>query len=100
MSNTFLEALSVGTPIICPARVDPDGIVARHHLGFVAADDEELSRLVDRAAALDQSAYQEQSNRSRKYVREANDPRRIARQLTDFLEAARLTRASRLEFPT
>lgn len=88
MSNTFLEALAVGTPIICPARVDPDNIVARFQLGFTAIDDDELCGLLSAAFRIGNESYEKLAGRCFAYVREANNPQQIAETLLSFLGEA------------
>ncbi|HTE28572.1 glycosyltransferase family 4 protein [Flavitalea sp.] len=44
-SNTFLEAMSVGTPIITTERVNPDSIISNHNLGIVFSDLPELQKM-------------------------------------------------------
>lgn len=86
MSNTFLEALSVGTPILAPSRVDPDGIVSRHGLGFVASTDDELAHLPKSALSISEEEFLSLSSRARAYVREHHDPVTLASRLLCFLE--------------
>lgn len=85
-SNTFLEALALGTPLLVPARVDPDGIVGRFGLGRVAATDEELLQLPAAAMAMQSQTYREVSARCRDYVLEAHEPAALARKLVTFLD--------------
>lgn len=47
-SNTYLEALSVNTPIVTRAATDPDGIIKKNRLGFVAEEYDELPSLLDK----------------------------------------------------
>ena len=41
-SRTFLEAFTVGTPIVTSKKVDPDAIIQKYHLGIVVEEREEL----------------------------------------------------------
>jgi glycosyltransferase involved in cell wall biosynthesis len=84
-SNTFLEAFAVGTPIIAPQRVDPDGVIGRLRLGVVARDDEALMQVPAQVFALPADDYVELSERCRAYVLGAHDPRRLAQDLIRFL---------------
>ena len=86
MSNTFLEALSVGTPILVPTRVDPDGIIGRFGLGLVAGSDDELIDLPRKAKSMKDEHYRSMSDRARSYVAGSHDPRRIAYELLQFLK--------------
>jgi len=100
MSNTFLEALSVGTPILAPSRVDPDGIVGRFQLGLVAGGDEELIELPKTAMAIPDENYARISDGARKYVAQSHDPWRIATDLLQFLNANGLVDAERGRYRT
>ncbi len=42
LSNTFLEALLVGTPIVTTSKVNPDNIISMNKLGFVAENYDEI----------------------------------------------------------
>jgi glycosyltransferase involved in cell wall biosynthesis len=44
--NTFIQAWLHGVPVITLG-VDPDGIIRKHKLGFVAKDEEEMLRIIN-----------------------------------------------------
>jgi glycosyltransferase involved in cell wall biosynthesis len=63
--NVFLEAWSHGIPTV--TTVDPDGVIARHGLGAVAADPESLREAV-RSLMADPERRREMGQRAREYV--------------------------------
>jgi glycosyltransferase involved in cell wall biosynthesis len=67
--NTFLEAWSVGLPIV--STFDPDTVIARHDLGFVAAGTEDLARSV-RTLLESRPTWADKSARARRYYRETH----------------------------
>jgi len=62
--NTFLEAWSLGIPVI--STFDPDGAIAEHGLGWVARDVEEIVRCL-RGAAQSPETWHEASQACRKH---------------------------------
>ena len=84
-SNTFLEALYTGTPVIAPRRVDPDLIITRNYLGLTSEDEKELPILIKEITTMDNAEYQELSNRCRQYVIQHHDPKSKAFQLITLL---------------
>jgi glycosyltransferase involved in cell wall biosynthesis len=65
--NTFLEAWSLGLPIV--STFDPDTVIARHDLGFVAAEAADLARSI--GSLLDGGGtYALKSAQARRYYRE------------------------------
>jgi glycosyltransferase involved in cell wall biosynthesis len=73
-SNTFLEALSVGTPLVLRRQVDPDMIVSTRDLGFAANDEEDLARCLGEVWSMDQHSFKSLSRRCERYVRTHHDP--------------------------
>lgn len=64
-SNTFLEAMSVGTPILTSEKVNPDGIISQYHLGIVYKDAADLQ---EQMRPLTEARYQELSDNVSQYV--------------------------------
>jgi glycosyltransferase involved in cell wall biosynthesis len=73
-SNTFLESLGVGTPIVARSSIDPDGMIARNGLGFVAADKAGLNNALRQACSLDRRSFQAMSLRCAQYVSARHSP--------------------------
>ena len=82
-SNTFLEAFAVGTPIVCPRKVDPDHIIENNRLGMVAEDYDELPACIKRV--IDNQDYSEMADRCLEYVVRKHNPKTLAAQFTSFL---------------
>lgn len=85
-SNTFLEAFSVGTPMVLRSQVDPDSIVSQNRLGLVAADDDALEGMLRSMWSMPSPEFAEFSNRCVEYVREHHDPIRKMNELIAILE--------------
>lgn len=82
-SNTFLEALLCGTPVICPKRVDPDDIIHTNNLGFAAEDDDSLKDELLKLYKLGPEDYNKISKRCNDY---AINNHELNNQSTKFLE--------------
>lgn len=74
-SNTFLEALACGTPVACPARVDPDNIIAQNYLGLTSVKDHQLGDRVRELYSLNADEHNKLSERCREYVLQNHDLR-------------------------
>jgi glycosyltransferase involved in cell wall biosynthesis len=85
-SNTYLEALAEGTPVIARNIVDPDGIIARNALGAIARDKSELPEAVQRVFTLDAPFFAELSRRCRNYVEKNHTPEAAATKFVSMLE--------------
>jgi glycosyltransferase involved in cell wall biosynthesis len=81
-SNTFLEAMTVGTPIISPDKVNPDEIISQHHLGFVYSD---LENLQQQFMAVTSESYDRMSQNARTYVRMQHDHNLLSKRLVNYL---------------
>jgi glycosyltransferase involved in cell wall biosynthesis len=81
-SNTFLEAMSVGTPIISSHKVNPDAILTKYQLGLVFQDPEDLQQ---QHQSLTTERYQTLCNNAFNYVLAHHDHKELAGQLTRFL---------------
>jgi glycosyltransferase involved in cell wall biosynthesis len=85
-SNTFLEAWGSGTPMVAPAAVDPDGLVAANGLGKVTSDPEDLADALREIVSLSPAAYDALSHHCCDYVLREHDPTKLADALVNFLE--------------
>jgi glycosyltransferase involved in cell wall biosynthesis len=83
-SNTFLEAMSVGTPIISNLKVNPDSIITNFNLGIVYED---ASGLVKQITEIDPNVYKEMSNNAKDYVSNYHDYKKQAKKLISFLNS-------------
>ena len=52
-SNTFLESLAAGTPVIAPSRVDPDQFISQNRLGMTTSNDKDLPGLIEKMSGND-----------------------------------------------
>ncbi|WP_143962486.1 glycosyltransferase family 4 protein [Litoribacter populi] len=82
-SNTFLEAMYVGTPILSSEGVNPDGILTKHKLGVVYHSREDLS---DKLKELDPRRHGKMQNHCHKYISQHHDHRMLTQKLLAFLE--------------
>lgn len=85
-SNTFLEAMSVGTPIISSDRVNPDGFISENNLGIVYKD---LDDLVNQYRYVSSEMYSQMSANALGYVVEHHDHEALANKLLYFLEESK-----------
>lgn len=81
-SNTFLESMVAGTPILTTPSVNPDGIIEDFELGYLYKDADELKYLLDNITFED---YQKKSKNVIKYVQEHHDHLVLGQRLVDFL---------------
>lgn len=81
-SNTFLEAMVVGTPILTPSAVNPDGIINRFDLGITY---ENASDLKESLGKLSINDYLEKSSNCIQFVNENHDHLLLGKRLMDFL---------------
>lgn len=83
-SNTFLEAMSVGTPILSSTKVNPDAIITTHKLGIVYQDTDDLK---NQLRSLTPDSYKEMSDGVLAYVQEHHEYKNLAEKLIHFLGA-------------
>jgi glycosyltransferase involved in cell wall biosynthesis len=83
-SNTFLEAWSVGTPVISGVQVNPDSIISKHDLGIIYND---VFDLCKQYAAVTPELYQLLSGNAREYVSQHHGYRLLAAKLLRYLSA-------------
>lgn len=81
-SNTFLEAMSVGTPIMSSHKVNPDAILTQYKLGIVYSDALDLQQ---QYASVSPRAYQEMSANVQDYVMKNHEYKVLANRLLIFL---------------
>ena len=83
-SNTFLEAMSVGTPIISSKNVNPDSIINAHKIGIVYQD---LNDMKAQFNAITTEDYKAMSTNAYSYVLQHHDYIFLAKRLINFLNA-------------
>jgi glycosyltransferase involved in cell wall biosynthesis len=81
-SNTFLEAMSVGTPILSSHLVNPDAILTRYQLGLVYQNAGDLQRQYQ---SLTPAQYEVLAANAFDYVLAHHDYQELAGQLNNFL---------------
>ncbi len=82
-SNTFLEAMIVGTPILSSHNVNPDGIIENHQLGVIYHD---ASDLKDKLKKVSPQYYQQMASNVEEYVAENHNHQVLSRKLIDILK--------------
>lgn len=86
-SNSFLEALFTGTPLIVPKRIDPDFIIRKHKLGLVANHDSELSSLILQIWNVNKKEYDNMVRRCHAYILTYHNYKLKANELKNILES-------------
>jgi glycosyltransferase involved in cell wall biosynthesis len=81
-SNTFLEAWSVGTPVLSGVQVNPDSIISKYDLGIVYNG---VFDLCKQYASMTPELYQLQSTNAREYVTRYHGYRALTRKLIRYL---------------
>lgn len=82
-TNTFLEAFSVGTPIVCPSNVDPDNIIQNYNLGIVSSENNGLKEAI--LNILNDREYSDYSKRIIKYLKDFHDINQLTYRLINFI---------------
>lgn len=81
-SNTFLESMVAGTPILTTKSVNPDGIIDEFGLGHLYRDAADLKSIMDKVTVDD---YLMKSRNVIKYVRAHHDHLALGEKLVKFL---------------
>lgn len=81
-SNTFLEALSVGTPVLSSVHVNPDSIISKYNLGIIYKD---VFDLCKQHAAISPELHQLMSDNAKEYVARNHGYRLLSRRLLRYL---------------
>lgn len=82
-SNTFLESMICGTPIITTENANPDSIISKYNLGFIYADQNDFSK---KYSLITSESYAKISNNTLEYVSKYHNYRVLAKRLMKFLE--------------
>lgn len=83
-SNTFLEAMATGTPILTSVAVNPDGIIDRFDLGIVY---DSVPDLRFKFQGIDEAQYRSLSKNCVEYVQHYHGHLEIGKQLIAVLDA-------------
>jgi len=78
-SNTFLEAWSVGTPVITTINANPSNIIEEYKIGFVASKYEKLSEYVRYIDKMTNHDYNILAQNCQKYVINNHDPVKLSK---------------------
>jgi glycosyltransferase involved in cell wall biosynthesis len=82
-SNTFLEAMVTGTPILTTNLVNPDGIIDGYGLGYIYKDESHLKNILD---SLTEEDYLLKSKNCIEFVQNNHDHLVLGQKLINFLE--------------
>jgi len=82
-SNTFLEAFSVGTPVITTKKVDQDHVIESNNLGGVCEEIPDLPETINKFIRL--KNIDTIRDNCIKYVATNHDPKKLANEMIDFL---------------
>ncbi|SMD46296.1 Glycosyltransferase involved in cell wall bisynthesis [Aquiflexum balticum DSM 16537] len=81
-SNTFLEAMNSGTPIISSNLVNPDQIIEKYNLGLIYTDE---IALIQKLKNLEMEDYQNMSFSCINYLNQNHDHLLLSKKLVKFL---------------
>ncbi len=84
-SNTFLESLFAGTPVITRKVVDPDNIISSNGLGRTVENYSEMSNSIKSLIKMKDREYHLIARRCREYIVLNHDPQKLARCFLDVL---------------
>lgn len=82
-SNTFIEAMSVGTPVLSTNNANPDEILYKNRLGIIYTNSNDLKLQLEN---LPKTEYLQMSEDAIQYVKGNHDHIQLSKQLVDFLE--------------
>jgi glycosyltransferase involved in cell wall biosynthesis len=83
-SNTYLEAFSVGTPIVCIEKVDPDNIIKNNSLGFSCSSYNDIPNAI--VKIFNDTEYDNYSARIKKFLNDNHNYILTCQRLISFLE--------------
>ncbi|SIT75488.1 glycosyltransferase family 4 protein [Pontibacter indicus] len=92
-SNTFLEAMAVGTPILTSTKVNPDAIISEYDLGIVYND---ASDLVEKLKELQLENYKSLSTNVVEYLSSKHDYKILTQELMKFLNSHKSVKSKNL----
>ena len=86
-SNTFLEAWSLGVPVVTTKNVNPDDIVGKYNLGKVAENYDHLSSSLECILNMDEVEYNRLALHCFNYVKENHNPKLLANKFVSYLNS-------------
>lgn len=84
-SNTFLEAMAAGTPILTSDKVNPDFIISKYGLGMVYSSPEDLKNQFEN---LNPDVWDKMAQNCLDFVSDNHDYKRLAEKLFLFLKSS------------
>jgi glycosyltransferase involved in cell wall biosynthesis len=81
-SNTFLESMMTGTPILTSENVNPDGIIDNYELGFLYKDEHDIKRILN---SISDDEYVQKSENCIEYVKNNHDHLVLGKKLLELL---------------
>lgn len=81
-SNTFLEAMATGTPILTSSLVNPDGIIDKNGLGYVYGDEDDLQFFLKN---ISNEKYMKLSENCLNYVKGNHEYITLSRKLMGYI---------------
>lgn len=85
-SNTLLESLAAGTPVVVRDAIDPDAIIRKNRLGIVAGSEAQLASCVREIWTMDAAQHDALGRACRQYVALNHTPSAAASRLVSLLE--------------
>lgn len=82
-SNTFLESMMTGTPILTTKNVNPDGVIDTFGLVSIYKDENDLKQILNNISETD---YLEKSKNCIKYIKNNHDHLVLGKRLMDFIK--------------
>ncbi|WP_158859263.1 glycosyltransferase [Lunatibacter salilacus] len=82
-SNTFIESMYAGTPIISSTKVNPDNIILNNKLGLIYHDALDLEKQLEKTT---ESCREIMASNCKTYVNQHHHYKKLSRELLDFLE--------------
>ncbi len=86
-SNTFLEALAVGTPVVTRNDIDPDNILEKNELGNIVTSNDAIGNAI--RAIINEEDYDILAKKRRDYLIKNHDIKVIAQRLINEIKALR-----------
>jgi glycosyltransferase involved in cell wall biosynthesis len=83
-SNTFLEAMLTGTPILSTKNVNPDGIIDQNRLGYIYEDEKDLVGIFE---SISEADYLQKSKNCIEFVQNNHDHLVLGKKLLEFLNS-------------